>query len=347
MKRFSIIIPFFNSFHYIDKCLNSIIMQSVKDCEIIVVNDGSDDSNYIKLLELINNKEYDIKIISQVNLGPYLARINGAQKANGEYLLFVDSDDELKYDSLEYLNTIIDDYNPDMIQFNATIDLKNETKFLNLSKYENLKCLNKRDIKSLYFDIFKTNNFNNLATKCVRTSLFNSIKFPVIPNFKNGEDLYTSLYLFDNINTLVIIDECLYFYRKNTNSTTHSYSRTFYPSMKLLHKKMTEFAMKWNRNDLLEEERKSAVLSNIRAIQNVFHLNNNLQKTELLKIFNDPFFYNNISNKAKVDITNFSRQEKILYWSLRRKNKFIFIYLYEFTYMVLKKLKIFFTGTNL
>lgn len=344
MKRFSIIIPFFNSVHYIDKCLDSIIKQSVKDCEIIVVNDGSNDSNYLKLLGLINNKKYDIKIISQTNLGPYLARVNGAKKANGEYLLFVDSDDELRYNALGYLNALINKYNPDMIQFNATIDKKNETKFLNLSKYETLKCLDKGEIEKLYSDIFNTNNFNNLATKCVKASLFNSIKFPVIPNFKNGEDLYTSLYLFDCINTLVIVDECLYFYRKNTGSTTHSYSPTFYPSMKLLHSKMNELAMKWNKDDLLVAEKKSAVLSNIHAIQNVFYLNKTLKKKELLNIFDDPFFYTNINNKVKIDTTDFSRQEKIIYWSLKRKNKFVCIYLYEFTFMVLKKIKRFFCG---
>ena len=110
MPKFSIIVPVYNVEDYIKECLDSIKNQSFKDYEVIVVNDGTKD----KSMDIV--KKYDVKIIEQENQGLSVARNNGAKRARGEYILFVDSDDTIEKDLLKELNEATKD-KPDMIRF--------------------------------------------------------------------------------------------------------------------------------------------------------------------------------------------------------------------------------------
>jgi glycosyltransferase involved in cell wall biosynthesis len=91
-KLVSIIIPVYNSKKYILKCLNSVINQTYKNIEVILIDDGSTDET-VKIIE--NAYKYDnrVKIYNQKNSGPSSARNNGISKAKGEYIFFIDSDD--------------------------------------------------------------------------------------------------------------------------------------------------------------------------------------------------------------------------------------------------------------
>lgn len=110
MPKFSIVIPVYNVEDYIKECLDSVFQQSFKDYEVIVVNDGTKD----KSMDIV--KDYDVKIINQENQGLSAARNNGAKKAKGDYLLFVDSDDTIDKDLLKNLNEASKD-KPEVIRF--------------------------------------------------------------------------------------------------------------------------------------------------------------------------------------------------------------------------------------
>lgn len=115
--RFSIIIPCYNTAPYLEKCLESIINQTFKDWEIIIVNDGSTD-NTKSIMKYYEEKDRRIKGITQKNQGLSAARNQGFKEAKGEYLLFLDSDDWYKgKNSLKYLSEKIDDTNPDIVVF--------------------------------------------------------------------------------------------------------------------------------------------------------------------------------------------------------------------------------------
>lgn len=90
--KISIIVPVFNVEKYLSECLNSLINQTLKDIEIICVDDGSTDSSP-SILEEFRNKDERIKVIRQENSGVSVARNNGLAIAQGEYVGFVDSDD--------------------------------------------------------------------------------------------------------------------------------------------------------------------------------------------------------------------------------------------------------------
>ena len=90
----SVIIPVYNIEKYIVKCVKSVMEQSYKDLEIIIINDGSSDSSYELCMELAEN-DSRIKVISQKNSGLSKARNTGIDNANGEWIIFLDGDDWL------------------------------------------------------------------------------------------------------------------------------------------------------------------------------------------------------------------------------------------------------------
>ena len=98
--KISIIVPVYNMQEYLGKCLKSLLAQTLKDIEIICVNDGSTDDSLI-ILQNFAFQDKRIKVIDQENSGPGVARNNGMQVASGEYIGFVDPDDWVKEDMYE------------------------------------------------------------------------------------------------------------------------------------------------------------------------------------------------------------------------------------------------------
>lgn len=111
----SVIIPTYNRARMIKRAVESVLAQSYKNFEIIVVDDGSTDGTKEALSEYINKGE--IKYILQNNAGPGVARNNGIQKARGELVAFLDSDDEWMPDKLEKQVKVFQQKGDDIIVF--------------------------------------------------------------------------------------------------------------------------------------------------------------------------------------------------------------------------------------
>ena len=106
---FSIIIPIFNTELYLRRCLDSIVNQSFRDIEVILVNDGSKDNSINICLEYIE-KDKRISLILKQNEGLSEARNDGIKKAKGDYILFVDSDDFIDEKACETFYIVIKEY---------------------------------------------------------------------------------------------------------------------------------------------------------------------------------------------------------------------------------------------
>ena len=96
----SVIVPVYNTQKFIDRCLKSIIRQTFKDFEIVIINDGSTD-NSLDICKSYSLQDDRIRIFTKENGGLASARNAGIAKARGEYIKFVDSDDEIPDDCLE------------------------------------------------------------------------------------------------------------------------------------------------------------------------------------------------------------------------------------------------------
>lgn len=125
MAKISIIIPVFNSEAFLSKCIDSIISQSFKDFEILAIDDASADGS-LKILNDIANKDGRLRIFCHhVNKGAPKARNLGIQKATGEYIMFVDADDELRENALFRLHKYASLYGTDCIKGILTYKYKN------------------------------------------------------------------------------------------------------------------------------------------------------------------------------------------------------------------------------
>lgn len=112
--RFSIIIPVYNTEKYLERCLDSVLGQNYKEIEIILINDGSKD-NSLKICEKYKKRFSEIVLIDQENQGLGAARNRGIENSNGEYLIFLDSDDYVEKDSLKAADNIVKRESYDLI----------------------------------------------------------------------------------------------------------------------------------------------------------------------------------------------------------------------------------------
>lgn len=127
MAIVSVIVPVYNTEHYLNRCLQSLRQQTLQDIEIICVDDGSTD-NSLEVLKRHSAEEPRICILSGENASAGAARNKGMKRAKGEYLMFLDSDDFFEPDLLEnmYMRMRIDDL--DMVVCRATQYIQNERK---------------------------------------------------------------------------------------------------------------------------------------------------------------------------------------------------------------------------
>ena len=125
--KVSVIIPVYNSEKYLKQCLDSVVNQTLKDIEIIIVNDGSTDNSLVIIQEYAN-KNKNIKVINKQNEGCYKARNIGLEKSHGKYIAFVDSDDYIEHNMYEKLYKKIKDTDADIVCCCYWHHLKNKLK---------------------------------------------------------------------------------------------------------------------------------------------------------------------------------------------------------------------------
>ena len=198
----SIIIPVYNSEKYLKECLTSIINQTLKDIEIICVNDGSTD-NSLKILEEFGAQDSRLRIINQENQGQGYARNAGLEAAKGDYVGFIDSDDYISPDFYKKLYS-----------YKSDIVLTTKRRYLENGKLRN-KDFKVRDKNSLI--IKNANIYNKIYRKDFLIK--NNIKFYGKTN--PAEDNYFSVKAILNADSIKIIKGGIYYYRVVENSTIH------------------------------------------------------------------------------------------------------------------------------
>lgn len=207
----SIIVPVYNTEEYLSDCINSILCQSFTDYEIIIVDDGSSDSSGI-IGDSFYEKYDNIHIIHQENQGVTCARANGVQAAQGEFIIFVDSDDILPENAL---SSLIEHVNDD-------IDIV-------LGKFANSPCppvgkIEKEEYckMAVIMEAFHVGP----CAKLYRRSLFRESVFDIPRELKLGEDAIMNIRLAYNVMGKVYsTDSIVYIYRDNPLSTTHTIKR--------------------------------------------------------------------------------------------------------------------------
>src|SRR5690625_237459 len=130
----SLIIPVYNVKEYLKECINSVLNQTYKNIEIIVINDGSTDKS-LEILERYSLENKNITVISQKNLGQSVARNRGVQQATGKYIYFLDADDYILPEALEHLVEKMEENELDLCRFSAESFLDNLDRPINQKQY--------------------------------------------------------------------------------------------------------------------------------------------------------------------------------------------------------------------
>lgn len=217
MVKVSITVPVYNVEKYLEKCLDSLIGQTLKDIEIICINDGSTD-NSLSILEKYAKKDSRIKIINQENQGIANTRNKSIKLAQGEYIGFVDSDDWVSCDFFEKLYNAALKYEADIAAagiIRATD--KHEKMFLEFKKET---VTNNTDKKFEICDIPDKSYVCNKIYKLSKIRYF-GLKFK---NDVTYEDIIFTPEAVHKLGTLVTVPDTYYFYYKRQGSITNTKS---------------------------------------------------------------------------------------------------------------------------
>ncbi|MEY4293060.1 MAG: hypothetical protein RIQ61_1458 [Bacteroidota bacterium] len=209
----SIIIPVYNTRHFISNCLDSCIEQSFKDIEIIVVNDGSTDESKI-IIENYKKRDSRIKSIDKLNEGVNFARKSGIDAAKGKYLFFLDSDDTITENCIEYLYESILINDADIAVGNIVL-YKNDC-FVMERKYSRLG--NSNGIKFLEFILH--NRLHYLWGKLIRRELYYEHEIILIKELAEGEDQFQLYQLCMYAKKVTSVNKVVYNYLLNDKSVT-------------------------------------------------------------------------------------------------------------------------------
>jgi glycosyltransferase involved in cell wall biosynthesis len=206
MTKVSIIVPIYNGEDYIEKCLDSLISQTLNDIEIIVVNDGSTDKSQLIINEYLN-KDDRIKSYTKPNGGLGDARNFGISKANGEYIGFVDSDDYVAPFMYEKLYNEAIKSSSDVVESNFVWVYPNKERLDNASYFKNNKDL------FLNIRVIVTN-------KIFSKSLIDkyNINFPVALLY---EDILFTYKVLAHTNNISFIEDITYYYVQRPSSLSN------------------------------------------------------------------------------------------------------------------------------
>ncbi len=218
----SVIIPVYNVKDYLGECLDSLLNQSLKDIEIICVDDESTDGSF-ELLKQYHKKDKRIKVYRQKHSNAGNARNIGIKKAHGKYLLFLDSDDFFDKDLCKDVYHYANYYNTDVLLFSA-YQYDNETKKSN--EYLYYLDHNFIDFKKVYSSVDLKKRLYHITPPCPWTKAFNR-KFILSKKLKfsslsNSNDLTFVFSALAYANRIAAIDEKLVYYRMNQSNSTQS-----------------------------------------------------------------------------------------------------------------------------
>lgn len=324
--KVSVIIPVYNAEKYITQCIESLLDQTLDDCEFIFINDGSEDKSLL-IIEKYKVLDPRIKLINQENQGVSMARNSGLQLATGEYVGFVDADDYVEKDMYEklYNSAKQDDCDVIISNFESEID---GHQVITIYTFPIDVVQNKSFIEQIILPYFiKANNLNTACNKLYRNKLLkeNKILFP--EKVPLGEDGLFNMEVMSNANYIRYIDFTGYHYREVEGSATRNIVKNDYfrRAMEVYHMRLPQqYLDKIDKNKiqkLKSEKLINTVISYIYAyfiptrdlsfLKRFCYVNNMIQNNyvrESLLVYDDEHY------------KKLGRYEKLIFYLIKKKS---------------------------
>ena len=224
LSRVTVIIPVYNTAPYLRRCLDSVCGQTYRNLEIICVNDGSTDDSQ-SILEEYAARDERVRVLVQENSGQAVARNRALDVAQGEYVLFVDSDDWIERITCETILCHMED-RVDILYFGIIVDeMKNPERLSSLTEHLRIKFEGRQKVRDELF--LGTNAY--VAGKFYRMSLLkkHGIRFPEGLRYEDSAMFYNSLAVAENV---FFLPRLFYHYMQREDSTMgQTYAKTAMP----------------------------------------------------------------------------------------------------------------------
>jgi glycosyltransferase involved in cell wall biosynthesis len=288
MKLVSIIIPVYNSEKYLEKCLSSVLNQSYKNIEVILIDDGSSD-NSLEIIKKYAKNDRRIKYKSQENKGQSHARNVGIKMSKGDFIVFVDSDDWLDETFISRMYSKMIKENADLIICNHRIHTPKKVREINnnieshLSSEEAFRyMLNGKISHVCWAKMYKADIIKNCGY--------------LFPEGKTNEDLFIVSVWMLTAKNIYILNECLYNVRHRSGSVTNSFSEKFIDLLDILDM-LQEFLKEKGLYKNFEEDYRFKYQSLI-----IYLINYGIR-------FNSMSFVENVINNSKLNIKDFETRK--------------------------------------
>lgn len=207
----SILIPAYNAAAFLPKCLNSVLNQTYQCLQVVIVDDGSKD-NTLEVCQGYADKDIRIEFYHQENQGVAATRNHLLEKTKGDYVLFVDADDWIELDMVEYLLSLANEHGAEMVMCDRVI---NDTK-PSVKKPE-INILSKEE--AIHDFLLHEYFIGSLCNKLIDASLMKGLTFR--RDISYGEDALFIWGVLQKVNNVVVTTKQLYHYRMNEDSISH------------------------------------------------------------------------------------------------------------------------------
>lgn len=313
----SIVVPVYNAEKYLNSSIQSVLKQDYLDWELLLIDDGSTDSSPA-ICDSFAEADDRVRVIHKENKGVSVARNTGLENAQGEYIAFMDADDEMRTDMLSSLYSYAEKFDADMVSCSSGYVVNGEivreefgTNKLNV--YEQEEAL-------MNFLIGKTFNIG-VWTKLFRKSLLKDIRF--LEDKKINEDKYFIFEALLKSKKIVLYDVTKYLYFKREGSaTTREFDSRWFDSLDLAD--MIE-------NSIIEKRKELSLYATVNTVQSYYWM--------LLKMYRSVGSIERYPEQYK-RIINLLKQADV--WKIRKyltKNMFVQILMIQISEPLLRKVK--------
>ena len=214
-EKVSVIIPVYNVSLYLEKCLNTVINQTYKNIEIILIDDGSTDNSGI-ICDEFAKKDNRIIVVHQNNMGLSGARNSGIKLSTGNYICCIDSDDFVSLDYIEILLQALNSNNTDIAACGVVYCDNQENIIRSQAVDKKIVLYSDEQLKTMMLD---DRRLSTVAWgKIYKRFLFDDVEYPI---GKYHEDIYTTYKLLSKAKSTIVISKAMYYYRQSPNSITH------------------------------------------------------------------------------------------------------------------------------
>lgn len=314
----------YNAERYLNECINSIINQTYQDYELILVNDGSTDRS-LQICKKYNNLyPSKVKIINQENHGSFLARSKGIQLADGDFIIFVDSDDTVRNDAFEKISSHISD-KVDIVCFGTSSSQDYKVTHPGTVLAKNNTYLGKTQIFELLCTSRKLNQLWNRATR--RSCFLEAKSANDIPNLKFGEDLYQFTQIVDSIRAGYYFSDQIYYYRYSENSVSKHYYSNRFGEISAVRLDLRERATNWEEQYHIHNLKNGVDAISIQEICEFCDLAASTSNLEVLSnalsiVRNSNFFHFSCTNTDAIRKSKITQKIKIILI----KHQFVILY---------------------